>query len=142
MNFETLFDSKWITDGIDEKTVDFAEKLGKHLCALEPDKYNPNKMKPSKIAMSTSQIRNVFGEVKRIQAKGWNEEKSSFLLLRPKIAYSEARAVAKTSNSRIQDFRKVMDKAHLEVKNETHFQNFVDLLEATLAYHKFYGGIE
>ena len=140
MNFETLFKKEWITEGIDEETVDFADKLGNYLCPIEPDRYNPNKMKLSINAMSTSQIRNVFGEVKRIQAKGWKEEKSSFFLLRPKIAYAEARVVAKTSNSRIKDFRKVMDKAHLEVKDEFHFQNFVDLLEAILAYHKFYGG--
>jgi CRISPR type III-A-associated protein Csm2 len=64
------------------------------------------------------------------------------LLLRPKIAYAEARVLSKTQNSRIQDFRKIMEKAHLAVSDEKHFQNFVDFLEATLAYHKFYGGVE
>jgi CRISPR-associated protein Csm2 len=134
MDFEKSFSSQWITDGIDEDTVTFADKFGCHLCDLSTDN------RGGRMAMTTSQIRNVFGEVKRIQAKGYKEEKASFLLLRPKLAYAEARVIAKSGRSRIQDFRKVMEKAHIAVKNEVHFQNFVDFLEATLAYHKFYGG--
>lgn len=133
MEFEKIFNSQWITDGIDEKTIEFAEKFGFHLCDIADNRIG-------RMAMTTSQIRNVFGEVKRIQAKGYSEEKSSFLLLRPKLAYAEARVTAKSGKSRVTDFRKVMDKAHSSVKEENHFQNFVDFFEATLAYHKFHGG--
>lgn len=128
------FKTDWITKEIDESAVNFAEKFGEYLCDKTPD----NRL--GRMAMTTSQIRNIFGEVKRIQAKGYNTEKSSFLLLRPKIAYAEARVKAKSGKSRIEDFRKVMEKAHLSVSNEKQFQNFVDFLEATLAYHKAAGG--
>jgi CRISPR type III-A-associated protein Csm2 len=56
------------------------------------------------------------------------------------LAYAEARVKSKTANSRIEDFRKVMEKAHVSVQNSTQFQNFVDFLEAVLAYHKAAGG--
>lgn len=128
------FKSSWISEGIENETVLYAENFGKHLCDLQPDG------RLGRMAMTTSQIRNVFGEIKRIQAKGYKEEKSSFLLLRPKIAYAEARVKAKSGRSRIEDFRKVMDEAHLAVKDEKSFQNFVDFMEATLAYHKAAGG--
>lgn len=128
------FKSEWIKNEIDESTVAFAQWFGEHLC----DKQDGDRL--GRMAMTTSQIRNVFGEVKRIQAKGYSEVRASFLLLRPKIAYAEARVKAKSGKSRIEDFRKVMDKAHLAVTNDKQFQNFVDFLEATLAYHKAAGG--
>jgi CRISPR-associated protein Csm2 len=127
------FNQEWIKNAIDEKAVLFAEKFGEYLCDIQDNRLG-------RMAMTTSQIRNVFGEVKRIQAKGYSSEKSSFLLLRPKIAYAEARVKAKSGKSRIEDFRKVMDKAHLAVTDEKSFQNFVDFMEATLAYHKAAGG--
>jgi CRISPR-associated protein Csm2 len=128
------FKKEWISNGIDDTTVDFAEKFGKYLCDILPD------TRLGRMAMTTSQIRNVFGEIKRIQAKGYGLEKSAFFLLRPKIAYAEARVKAKSGKSRIEDFRKVMDMAHIAVKEESHFQNFVDFFEAILAYHKAAGG--
>lgn len=128
------FNSEWVSKGITEPTVTFAEKFGTYLCDKTPE----NKLGPA--AMTTSQIRNIFGEVKRIQAKGYNLEKPAFLLLRPKIAYAEARVLAKSRSSRITEFRKVMEEAHLAVKDESQFQNFVDFFEAILAYHKAAGG--
>lgn len=128
------FKSDWIKTSINEDTVKFAEWFGAFLC----DKQDGDRL--GRLAMTTSQIRNVFGEVKRIQAKGYSTEKSAFLLLRPKIAYAEARVKAKSGNSKITDFRKVMEMAHTAVTNDDQFQNFVDFFEATLAYHKAAGG--
>lgn len=132
------FKSDWITNGLTESAVKFAEQFGEHLCDLQNDK------RVGRMAMTTSQIRNFFGEIKRIQArmhaKSFQEEKPNFLLLRPKLAYAEARVVSKAGKSRISDFRSVLDKAHLAVSQEKDFQNFVDFMEAILAYHKYYGG--
>ena len=76
-------------------------------------------------------------------------------MVRPKLAYAEARATAKNPRNRISDFRGVMDKAHsavydnmdqstsedrLKLVLEARFQRFVDFFEAILAYHKAYGG--
>jgi CRISPR-associated protein Csm2 len=119
---------KWITDGLDENAIKFAEDFGKDLA----------------YGLTTNQIRNFFGEVRRIQQKGVLSEKTSFLLLRPKLAYAAKRAGSTSAN----DFKEVMEKAHkivMEVENndeefEKRFKNYVDLLEAILAYHKAYGG--
>jgi CRISPR-associated protein Csm2 len=133
------FKPAWITDKLELDAILFAEKFGEHLCDLQQGR-------AGRTAMTTSQIRNFFGEVKRIQAKasaagGFNEVKSSFLLIRPKLAYAEARAKAK-GPTRLSDFRKVMEQAHASVNNDAaRFQNFVDFMEAILAYHKFYGGL-
>jgi len=122
MNFNiNQFKTAWISEGLDESAVEFADSFGLYLC----DKRSVKDRFPGRMAMTTSQIRNVFGEIKRIQARGYEKEKSNFLLLRPKIAYAE--------------FRKVLDQAHMAVKNEKQFQNFVDFMEAVLAYHKAYG---
>ena len=128
------FKTTWITQKIEEDTVKYAEWFGTYLCDITPDK------RLGRLAMTTSQIRNVFGEIKRIQAKGYESEKSAFLLLRPKIAYAEARVIAKSGKSRISDFRQVLEKAHIVVNSNETFQNFVDFMEAILAYHKAAGG--
>ncbi|NUQ23431.1 MAG: type III-A CRISPR-associated protein Csm2 [Saprospiraceae bacterium] len=133
------FKSDWIGGQLpfNEDTVQFAQEFGAHLCDLQNDR-------PGREALTTSQIRNFFGEVRRIQAKvqqgGFDNNKVAFLLIRPKLAYAEARVKSKQGKSRIEDFRKVMEKAHLAVKDQDSFQRFVDFLEATLAFHKSYGG--
>lgn len=135
------FEGRWIQDTFDDKTISFAETFGKYLVENR---------------LTTSQIRNVFGEVKRIESNVGDEFNKStykdFLLLRPKIAYA-----AKRSGSRgILDFQKVMDKAHnavtgvqltdndgkksIEQKRADAFKNFKDFFEAVLAYHKAFGG--
>lgn len=133
------FKPAWISDKLEIDAILFAEQFGEHLCDLQQNR-------PGRMAMTTNQIRNFFGEVKRIQAKataagGFNEVRSLFLLIRPKLAYAEARAKAKGGTTRLSDFRKVMEQAHGAVNNDAaRFQNFVDFMEAILAYHKFYGG--
>lgn len=117
------FDPLWITKQIEKKTVDFAEKVGKYLA--------DNKL-------TTSQIRNVFGELKRIQMKGFDSEKTAFLLLKPKMAY----AAKRNSNDGINVFKDVFNKGHNEVNDEITFINFISLIEAILAYHKAFGGRE
>jgi CRISPR-associated protein Csm2 len=136
------FDPTWLADakGLHPDSIDFAEWFGEYLC----DKKEDTKLGFN--ALTTSQIRNFFGEIKRIQAKGIEKsESTSFLLIRPKLAYAEARVKAKSGlSSRIIDFRKIMEKAHGVVTDggttPQLFQNFVDFLEAILAYHKAAGG--
>lgn len=132
------FDPKWISsDKFDSDTIQFAQHFGEHLCDLDNGR-------PGRQALTSSQIRNFFGEVRRIQAKvqqsGFEKNRTAFLLIRPKLAYAEARVKQKQGKSRIEDFRKVMEEAHMAVKDEKDFQRFVDFMEAILAFHKFYGG--
>lgn len=122
---------RWIIQGIDKDTIEFADKFGEQIA----DKRN---------GMSTSQIRNVFGEMRRIQMNGYKSQKTSFLLLKPKLAY----AVKRNKNDGIEDFFKAFDLAYEVVNKDNddegaiHFGNMMNLLEAVLAYHKYHGGNE
>lgn len=97
--------------------------------------------------LSTSQIRNVFGEVRRIQMKGM--ESISFqndvLLLKPKLAYSSARKVAKKkeASEAAKALEKVLSKgidaiflANDKSTKWHRFENFANFFEAVLAYHR------
>lgn len=115
------FDIDWIKTGITKETVDFARDFGKDL-------KNKN--------FSNSQIRNVYGELKRIELKGYENEKTSFLLLKPKVAYADSRQ----RNDGMRNFKRVFDKAYDSIDNEKSFSNFMQIMEAILAYHKSFGG--
>ncbi len=91
--------------------------------------------------MTTSQLRRFFGEVKRIDAD-FETNKQSVSMLRPMLAY----AAGKDSGTKLSDFQKIIDPAIEQVdkaedsQKRTYFKNFVNLFEAIVAYHKFYGG--
>lgn len=123
--------SKWIVSGADIFLPDYAEKLGEILANSE-DKGNEHKL-------TNSQIRSIYGEIKRIQISGFNMNKSSFYLLRPKMAYAAGR---NKNNERVQLFKLFFEDAWKEVKDEDTFKNFCNLIEAVLAYHKAFGGKE
>lgn len=153
---------KWIEDKLDSAALEFMEKIGFELCCKDWELYqiytedelpkkgdflkNKKPLAPGFDAMTSSQIRNIYTEIKRIQVKaiddeGWaNELSVKFLLLKPKVAYASARVLSKARNSRIVVFRKVFDIAHTAVRERKHFENFCQLMEGILAYHKVYGG--
>jgi len=119
--FNGVFSPDWIKTGITQETVRFSDDLGKFI---------------KETGLTTSQIRNVFGEIKRIQLKGFENEKPSFYLLKPKMAYASKRA----GNICIQTLKQFFDEAHSHVNDKVSYQNFVDFFESILAYHKAYGG--
>jgi CRISPR-associated protein Csm2 len=119
---------EWIKNGISQETIKFAESFGKDLS----DGRSP---------LTTSQIRNVYGEVQRIKMKGF--DKTALLLLKPRFAYMTKRKGTDGSK----DFHSVMDKALDVVIDEVNgekqvelFGNFADFFEAILAYHRAFGG--
>ncbi|HPR59065.1 MAG TPA: type III-A CRISPR-associated protein Csm2 [Bacteroidales bacterium] len=125
-NYVNDFKTDWIKIGIDKDCIQFTDEFGRFL------KNNQ---------LTTSQIRNVFGELKRIQMKGFKEEKTAFLLLKPKMAYAVARDGKKGLQQLTSVFNKAYDVVDVEGKNgPMHFQNLMDLMESILAYHKAYGG--
>lgn len=126
------FNDKWITEGADSLFVVYAENVGRYMAPL---------FQNDKQCLTKSQIRNVYGEIKRIQFKRVEtiEGKTSFMLLKPKVAYAEGRNKTKGLSL----FKKVFDKAWSitsENLNDMTYGNFCALLEAILAYHKAYGG--
>ncbi len=87
--------------------------------------------------LSTSQIRNVFGEVKRLQMRKEFDVYAAreLLLLKPKLAYQAGR-----HGGKVKDLEQILSKAIDRVTDPKHFENFADFFEAILAYHKAHGG--
>ncbi len=122
-----------IVEGNAELMVKEAEALGKGLARQ----------------LTTSQIRNIFGTVRRIEMnwpaspkteterKRAQKARRDLLLLKPKMAYQAKRERGKG----IQILTEVLSDAIDLVEGEhDRFQNFVDFFEAILAYHKAFGG--
>jgi len=100
--------------------VQTAEQLGPHL---------------QRGNLTTSQIRNVYGMVKRMEMREFNPHE--FVLLKPKLAYAAKRARAKGA----EELKEVLSWAIDEVGTDPDkFQRFVDFFEAILAYHVAAGG--
>ena len=123
-NWKSDFKKEWITDGIDKNGVKFTDDFGRFLSRQ----------------LSTSQIRNIYGELKRIQMKGFANEKTAFILLKPKMAYATAKSKSlKPLKDVFNEAFDAIDTSNNE-KGEKHFENLMDFMEAVLAYHKAYGG--
>jgi CRISPR-associated protein Csm2 len=127
----------WITnkDGIESDAVDFAEYFGKYLAGVDNRREG----------MTTTQIRNFFGEIRKIQMKTVAKSKGDFAMLKPRMAIAKVRATKDNSNNRIKDFERSVvlfyDKIEKNTdQTEQQFQNFADFIEAVVAYHKAYGG--
>jgi len=119
---------QWVKNGIDSEGIASSEEYGKYL------KHN---------GFTTSQIRNVFGEIRRIQMTGFKKKQTDFLLLKPKMAY----AAQRSGKDGALLFKEILNCSWdaivscdtLEEK-EIAFDNLCDFMEAILAYHKAYGG--
>ena len=86
--------------------------------------------------LTTSQIRNIYGAVKKMQMKGGELDTHKLLMLKPKLAYA-----AKRHGGGVDTLKEVLTQAIDLVGNDSKkFNRFVDFFEAILAYHKFYGG--
>ena len=115
--------SEWIKVGANEEMVSFAEKCGRELVEGK---------------LTNSKIRSIFGEIKRIQGtKDFELSKSSFFLLKPKVAYAYGR---EPQNKGLKLFKEIFDGAHQYVTDDKTYNNFCNLMEAILAYHRAFGG--
>ncbi len=114
------FDSRIITQG-GEILVETADQLG---------------LKMKNGGLTTSQIRNIYGAVKKMQMKG-QLDSHKLLMLKPKLAYTAKRA----DNNGARLLKDVLTQAIDQVGNDQEkFNRFVDFFEAILAYHQFHGG--
>jgi len=94
--------------------------------------------------LTTSQIRNVFGAVRQIEMRGYDDpaQQRKLLLLKPKLAYIRGKEGNEKKQRALQDLENVLSPAIDLVENEQHFHNFFDFFEAILAYHRASGGRE
>jgi len=95
----------------------------------------------SRPKLSTSQIRAIFGSVRRIELDLQNSKRSpqarrEFAMLTPRLAYQ-----AKKEGEAVEKLRRVLEPAiELVGADPQRFRNFVDFFEAILAYHRASGG--
>ncbi len=86
--------------------------------------------------LTTSQIRNIYGAVKKMQMKGGELDTHKLLMLKPKLAYA-----AKRHGGGVNTLKDVLTQAiDLVGDDSKKFNRFVDFFEAILAYHKASGG--
>lgn len=114
------FNASWITVGADKGLPIYAENVANVLAGG---------------GLSNSKIRSVYGEMKRIQFGGFDKEKASFYLLRPKVAYALGRD---RDNSGLKLFKRIFDDASQYVTDQSTFDNFCSFIEAIIAYLKVY----
>lgn len=136
--------TEWIYDGITPDAVEWTQSFGEFLTKKQ------NEIKP----LTTGQLRKFFGEIKRIES---NVEKyqNDIAMLKPLLAYAVGRDTIKynkkgqniiNNKTHIKEFAEEVEKgidAVLNGKNlKSDFNNFVKIIEAIVAYHKYYGGQE
>ncbi len=97
--------------------------------------------------MTKSQIRNVFGEVRKIEARWSQPEKNAdenlrrLQLLRPRMAYQARREPkAEPLLNVLGDAITIVAHADDTTKQHRRFRHFVEFFEAVLAYHTAKGG--
>lgn len=132
---------QWISKGLNSEAIQYAELFGKELTAPKMKNKEGKEFPNKNEALTTSQIRNIYGEIQRLKMKGYNE--ASLLLLKPRLAYSTERKGTQGSK----EFRQVIEKALDEVlkgndenEKKVRFENFANFFEAILAYHRSFGG--
>ncbi len=138
---ESPLKEEWIhQQPITQDVIDWAEGFGEYLTIA--DERGP---------LSTGQIRKFYGEVKRIGAN-ISGNKSDILMLRPFLAYAVGRDKKfdpqlrrMINKTKIKDFEEEMSVALSAIREDhliSDFQNFEQIFEAIVAYHKYYGGKE
>lgn len=80
--------------------------------------------------VSASQIRTIYGQIKKIQMNGFNQRQ--VLLIKPQLAYMKAR------NKKATSLADVLIKAIDTVDSEADFKRFCEFMEAIVAYHKLH----
>jgi CRISPR-associated protein Csm2 len=159
----------WITTGMkSQEPINWAKRFGDYLGDKNLWDTNNNKIqekdregkpktdskgKPLYInsQLTTTKLRNFFGEVKRIQIRlgfenGFENETANILMLKPKLAYAVGKETDKNNQLKVkmffEQFSMALDAIDVENPEEgkKHFKNFVQLMEAVVAYHKAKGG--
>jgi CRISPR-associated protein Csm2 len=143
--------AKWINKGPDNELIKQADGFGEYIAkSLKRTKSKNDRNYQNDIDLdkdeivTTSQIRQIFGKLKAIEAKGFNskELQTEFLMIKPLLAYASGRH-RKTGLERLKEriswgIDAVFNGSEAERKSR--FKNFCKLFEAILAYHKAYGG--
>lgn len=117
-----------VTQGKPELLVKWAEDIGQAIARQ----------------VTTSQIRNIFGTVRRIQMN-WDASPTrayrETVLLKPKLGYFAKRERGPGMAALEKILAPAIDEiTGTDAEKRERFMNFVDFFEAILAYHKKHGG--
>lgn len=129
-------EEKWIHNGITEDAIKWAEKFGQDLSINEDGGLD---------ALTTSQLRKFFGELRRIDTD-LDRKIGDLPMLKPMLAYAVGRdkTSSNKNKTKIGIFEKEVTKGLNAIREgenrKSDFKNFVKLFEAIVAYHKYYGG--
>lgn len=140
MNYpEQKLDPKWVHSPITKDVVEWCNSFGQY---LSPQSTCYQQRKP----MTTSQLRRFFGEVKRIEMQS-APNTSDIAMLNPLLAYAVGRDKDNNGHNktRILEFFEEMSKAISAIRSDNlneDYDNFIQIFEAIVAYHKYYGGKE
>jgi len=126
---------KFITDpNISPDFIQFSDEAAEYFVTRHKKEEN----------LTTNQIRNFFGEVKKIQLQIDDKiDKNRLMLLKPRLEY----IVAKQSNASLKKLKEIIMPCLTVIISEQeiakqiqYFEKFTNLLESILAYHKAHGG--
>ena len=126
---------RWVNDGPAPEIINAARKFGEQI---------------NEKGLTTSQIRQVFSKLKSIEAKGYMQQRSEFMMLKPFIAYAAGRQRKVQGLQDLKDrvtwgidavldVKEADEKKHL-AEEQKRFRNFCKFFEAILAYHRAVGG--
>ncbi|HPD64663.1 MAG TPA: type III-A CRISPR-associated protein Csm2 [Bacteroidia bacterium] len=142
---------EWIKKGITNDALEWAMGFAHFLAIsnrqrderdhlMEMGNFKYKKDKPVfRKELSTSQLRKFFGEMKRLQIQEFDDKNlwlANFRMIKPKLAYAVGRETS--PNPKIIDFYHELEIGINAVETKEHFQNFVQIVEAIVAYHKFF----
>lgn len=117
--------TKWIKEGLNNESIEWAKDFA--IDALGGN-------------FTTTQFRNIYSEIKKIESKGIfdAESKNRFLLLRPKVAYAVAKEKDRNKPDAAKKFEEFFEACYsgVDMAQPNTFQNFCYLIEAVLAFHK------
>ncbi|OUD14218.1 type III-A CRISPR-associated protein Csm2 [Thioflexithrix psekupsensis] len=103
-----------------KKLVDRAEYLGKSMADNR---------------VTTTQIRNVYGTMKKLEMLGWNNRTARELwLMKPRLAYAAKR------QKNVEELKTTISEAIDCVNDAESFKRFCQFFEAIVAYHRAHGG--
>lgn len=131
------FDEAWICAQMDQDATDHAFRFGKLL---------------KEGNLSRTQVRNFFGELRRIEARGVTANADAIFHLQHKLAYTKSRLTDEKGKQAVnadvaQAFHDVLVRGLKAIGNDPttlqiRFERFTAYFEAVLAYHRFHGGRE
>lgn len=109
------------------------------LTAEDIDAIGEDKGKQFANSIKTNQVRNIYSSVIALRVKAklnreFNELKRDLILLKPKMAYAAGRQQV------VRPFYDFVSSAIAATNDEKDLNNFIKVMEAIVAYHKFYGG--